>query len=161
MSGRNAKLYEALKRISEKDVQVIPATVTAVEGDTITVDVDGLEFFDVRLQSFVGGAAPGVMLKPKIGSVVLIERIGTENEYFVVMYSGLDAVDIKVGDSTYSQDAEGFSLTHDGESLKTLLKELIQGIQAITVQTNTGPSGTPINTTTFTTLSSRIEKLFK
>lgn len=46
-----------------------------------------------------------------------------------------------------------------GDDLVDLLKELIQAIQAITVPTPNGPSGTPINTAKFSSIASKAKKI--
>jgi hypothetical protein len=46
-----------------------------------------------------------------------------------------------------------------GETLKAKLEALIDAINAITVPTGVGPSGTPINAATFTTLKSQLTQI--
>lgn len=48
-----------------------------------------------------------------------------------------------------------------GETLHKILKETLEAIQALTVTTAMGPSGTPINISTFVSLGTRLETLME
>jgi phage baseplate assembly protein gpV len=51
-------------------------------------------------------------------------------------------------------------ILNNAESLGALMGELLDAIIALTVPTGTGPSGTPINNPTFSTLKTRFQELF-
>lgn len=79
-------------------------------------------------------------------------ELDSQGNVFIVNKSGKK---INIGDGAENAN-EPAAL---GETLKGLLEELIDGINAMTVPTPVGPSGTPINSATFTSIKTRLETI--
>lgn len=89
------KIKEALKRLNKLEALVFSATVTAFDEakKTVTVkDVDGLEFFDVRL-SAAEDAKNSLFIIPKVESSVLVAQIGNDlNTLFVIAINEVEKI---------------------------------------------------------------------
>ncbi len=131
-----------------------------VHARTVDVVVDGLTYFGVRLQA-VTGLPDGLFIKPKDGSFVILERLGQSNEMAVAFASELELVFLKIGNTELEADADGFAIARGTESLRKLLEDIASACKRITVPTNTGASGVPVNVPEFDSILNRIPNLFK
>lgn len=144
-------------------VPVFAATVTAVSGETCTVQFGMLELEDVRLKATVNGADDYLLLEPAIGSKVLVASLtGTDLAELAVVQvdavarfryvqSGLE-IDIDSATGKLSVKNEAVSLLDIFESLKTLLN-------GFKVNTPAGPSAGLLPDTTAAIV--QFEKGFK
>lgn len=125
-----------------------PATIVNVDHINQSCEVitpEGLTFYDVRLRSNIGGDQGGLIVYPSTGSPVIVGRLGTSNQLFVIKYGAADY----------------FTIKSQNESLKQILSDMIDAINQITVPTGTGPSGIPINAANFTAIKQRLNNLLK
>ena len=159
---QSKELYEALKKIFGTESNVIPAVVISVDKPACTcvVEFDELQIEDVRLRAAVSPGGDGVLLFPKVGSAVLVEKIGSKEDYFITMVSEVEEVRWKVDNTTFKV-ANGFTMTVGSESVRTILVDLMAQIKLLTVPTNVGPSGVPLNAAAFTAIENRIKTVFK
>lgn len=105
-----------------------------------------LIFEDVRLRAITDGENTGLIIFPKVGSYVILGSIdNSENSYYIAICSEIDT----------------FKLENDTESLATILSDLLTAIKAITVPTNVGPSGIPINIADFTAIGTRLDSILE
>lgn len=116
-------IREAVRKIMENkigDEKAMLCTVVSVSGSTCNVTTLDTEvnLFDVRLQT---SAANGVLLTPKVGSIVVVNPI-TDFEFVVIMFSEIDA--IKLLDGSFG----GLTKTQE---LKTQLDKTNDVVQAI------------------------------
>jgi hypothetical protein len=134
------ELYQALRAISKAEDQVLPGLVTTVETDTIDVDVAGVVYYGVRLKSVADGTGTGLVIKPKVGSVVLISKIGDQgNEFFVSMYSEVDTMHFKNAAVEMKVDDTGFLIKKGSDTLLQVLKMIIESQQQIMVLYGNNP----------------------
>ncbi len=161
MTQIKKELYIKLKQISSREATIFPAVVMEVDGNVLTVDNGGVEYFNVRLQP-TDSVMKGQRLVPKVNSIVLVERVGGDdsNELAVAMFSELDEYTVETDKVKYKQTAGGFDLVKQNESLKKLMKDMLAEVKKLTVQTNTGPSSVPINLAAFTAIETRIDNFF-
>ena len=68
---------------------------------------------------------------------------------------------LAVGQVEIGIESDKLSIKKGGVSLFDLLDGLLQGILALTVPTGTGPSGTPINATSFTELKTKLTQIMQ
>ena len=106
---------EALKRkfkdMLDPDL-VFPGVVTEVTGDVCTIERDGaVSYYDVRLKSVVGDN--GLIRTPRIGSVVLVSRLGLSNELYVCQYGDIEKIDYKCGKLTIGIQESGITIDCD------------------------------------------------
>jgi hypothetical protein len=144
-------------------LQSILATVKSVDeadGTCILVDDDGLEMFDVRLKPVLT-ESESVMMIPAVDSFVLIGRIEDDEEWLLLACEKLDKYRLTVDESIIEMTSDGIKVSKAGESLKSILNDLLEAIKTLTVPTGTGPSGTPINEAQFTSIENRVNNFLR
>lgn len=78
---------------------LILAEVKQVDNTTCTVAIDDLELSDVRLRAVVNEEESGIVVTPKVGSMVMITDLshGKMRDWAVIMYSEIDNITINGG----------------------------------------------------------------
>lgn len=156
------ELVETLRKITGSADSVFPAIVRAIDkvNNVCEVEYSEMEIGDVRLLAIIKENSKGCKFYPAENSVVLVQRLGNKGEFFIAMYSEIESVVIEVNE-TKMEIKEGFLFQKQNETLKKILDDLLDGIAAIIVPTNVGPSGKPLNAATFTTIKTRVAQLLK
>ncbi len=125
----------------------ITATVTAVSGDTCTVQLaGGLEIDDVKLKSTIGGS-DALLLIPKTGTQVsLLSYTGAPDNLTVVKVDEVEKISYKQnGLEVLIDSTDGKVKVANGQvSLKDVLDDLMRLLKQFKVFTPVGPSGTPL-----------------
>lgn len=104
--------------------------------------------------------AGGIYAEPAVGSLVCAVFISKEIA-FVVGSSELKEFSIKIENTTFQMDKDGFLLRKENETLKTLMADLIKAIKRMKFTTNTGSTIKLINEAEFTALEKRFNSLLK
>lgn len=104
--------------------------------------------------------AGGIYAEPAVGSLVCAVFISKEIA-FVVGSSELKEFSIKIENTTFQMDKDGFLLRKENETLKTLMADLIKAIKRMKFTTNTGSTIKLINEPEFTALEKRFNSLLK
>lgn len=112
MSGKKEKeLIEKLGKIGQAPIQVFPATVTAVDEATATVDVVDAyetEFYNVRLKASIDSDTNRVIMVPHQDSTILVGLIGnSENALYMVRASKVQKILADMARTTIEITAEG------------------------------------------------------
>lgn len=158
------ELLTLLSDLGKSGDAAFPAVVKHVDDDrTCTVvGADDTEFFDVRLQSITGQTA-GVYYKPAVNSVVLVERIGSSNEFAIILFSELESITSNVAGNQVTHDATGWELKKGADTLGAVLGDLMDAIQLITcpVVSVGAPTGVPVNAAVFAGIKARLEVFVK
>ena len=151
--SKTKQLYDALKKLSAPDANVFPGIVQQVMEDRAEVDVDGVIYYDVRLQS-VTESEKGLKLKPARNSVVLLQRIGnaSSNEFCICLLSEIDESSCIIGNTKLVQNASGFQISKGADSLKAILNDLISEVLKIYA---------PMNTAAITAIQQRVNQLLQ
>lgn len=163
---------------SATPVQVYPATVKSVEGETCTVLVNhaDLEVTGVRLQA---DPVAGLLLTPSVDSIVLVGCIENDlGNLFICQYSQLEKAEIKIENTSIYIDKEKaelkrgnvmvslgqsqLAITNGQESLKSLFSDLVSLLQTFIVLTAQGPSTglDPGTITKLTQLTIKLNQVF-
>ena len=122
-----------MKNVAKKDDHILPAIVKAVNDDgTIDVSFDDLLIKGCRIKS-ITGYDKGITVKPSIESVVLIERIGDTEQFFVIMYSAIDEHIVDTGNMVYKVNEDGHLVTNGEDTLKEVLTLIVEAVQPIVV----------------------------
>jgi len=153
---------QALNSNYKLSIQV--AKVVSVTSQYCTIDFeDGRPLLDqVRLKAVIDFNNNAFTIIPKVGSYVLVAPIMSDNSIQVIVaYSVVDKLSLQINNTKFIVDADGFYLARQGDNLRGVLCDLVDAINSITVPTGTGPSGTPINATTFQSIKTRIQKILK
>lgn len=131
MSKLDQDIRDAIKALAGGKRQVIQATVKSVSDSTCDVTLPGgLDIDGVRLRAITGNT--GLLLKPAVGSEVLIARLMNSDDFFVIMFSKVST----------------FSISNETVSLKTELDALLTALSSAIVQTPSGPGSFAANTIT-------------
>ena len=115
------KIAEKIRAIAKKgkisEVLILPAQVKSVSGTTCTVNIDDLEVTDVRLRAVINSETEQLLIKPKVGSYVLIADLsgGSFTDFAVLSYSEAESVSIKIGSQTINIDKNGI-VCNDGQN---------------------------------------------
>ncbi len=180
MTKNSVKIKAGIRELASNSFEVISGKVVAGSVNTAkyTMTVQITEHSEpiphVKL-SAVAQNGNGLVLFPKDNSDVVIGSVDGPGEWTLLQSSDLDKVLITIGNVIYEMDETKFSIQNGGvafdigssvfkintpaESLYQLLSDLITAITLLTVSTSTGPSGVPINVSTFTTLLTRLNNL--
>lgn len=137
-----------------KDVDETNNTCTLVD------DLDeSIEFLNVRLRPVIDGKE-AVTMFPKVGTWAIAEKIEEGTDMIVVAVGEVQKVKAVVGVSELEITAEGFSIKK-GETLGDILRDLCTSIQEITVNVTAvgSPTGVPINSAAFASISSRLNQV--
>jgi hypothetical protein len=118
-----------------------------------------LTYEDVRLRPVLDGAE-SFTLFPKVGTWVLAIRIEEDNDWMIIAAGEVDKVRMKCGTSEL-EIKNGFLIKKGSETMKKIMDDLFTAIQALTVNTNVGPSSVPINSGTFAAIKVRADNLLK
>jgi hypothetical protein len=165
---RYRKLAELIeKRISsDKMMPLFNAILKSVQGESCTVEVDGLEIDEVRLKATINGETNKLIIEPKIGSMVLVGSLTGDLKDLAVLKAD------EVGRLIYQQD--GLEILIDSTDRKVRIKNqevsvydlfqaLVDLLKQFKVYTPAGPSGTPLpdTVTAITTFETDFKKILK
>lgn len=132
-------IREAVQKMMENKIgndKSMLCTVVSVSGSTCnvtTLDTE-VDLFDVRLQT---ATANGVLLKPKVGSIVVVTPI-TDFEFVVVMFSELDTITLL--DGSFGGLVKVQELTEKVNNLEGQVNDLLSALQEVVIPL--APSGT-------------------
>lgn len=89
-----------------------PMEVVAVEGDTCRARLGELEIPGIRLAAIEGGASGGLLLKPAVGSIVLVADLSCSElrECAVVGYSEIESLTYRHGDTSVEANGSAVSV---------------------------------------------------
>ena len=154
------ELAEGLRQIGKRKTPTIAVEVLSVDkgNGTCVVKDDELQY-TVRLASVINDNAERFYLFPKVGSSVLIASIGEdENRYYVVAYSEIESVSLRIEDTQLTIDKAGIHLQRGEVDFKSLLNEL----KAAIIQTPSGPGNfAPNNVAKFDEINNKINELLQ
>jgi hypothetical protein len=154
-----------LKQIGRQDTDTTIMEVVSVdksEGTCVCYDGE-LEHTDVRLSAIIDvELKKQYFLFPKVGSTVLVTPIDNDYNYqFVSAISEPEEMFLRIGDTTFQIDENGFLIKRESETLRKLIVDLIEEIKAMKFTTNSGPTIKLINAPKFTAIENRFKQLLK
>lgn len=126
----------------------IQAKVVAVQNETCTVElVSGLQIEDVRLKASVNNKSNYLLVRPAVGSTVLLLSItGGLEDLAVLQVDEVKNIELKQNGLSILADAEDGRVQIENASvgLKEIFEDLSALLKAFKVFTPAGPSGTPL-----------------
>ena len=139
MGNRSKEIRDAIRKICGIDNQGLiffNAKIVSVDDETCTIDRNGLQFEDVRLAAVIDGNTKNLLIKPKVGSMVLVADLseGLLRDLAVIGWSEVDSITINRG--------ENGGLTNTPE-LKSQLDKLSKRVDDIISAINGAPTATP------------------
>lgn len=173
---KEIELINSLKKINKSTNVILPGKVISVNKNNFTCKVEFNENIyvdDVKLQA-LESFNEGIVVIPEENSYVLVGKILNSDQYFILAYTSIEKILIKIKNTELITSDEGIkfkfkntellindyiSVKTTNESLLELLANLIDLIMQLTVPTGTGPSGTPINASLFNQLKQRLNNI--
>ena len=156
-------IKETIQKLAESGNELYAkiVEVTAVDKDAKTCDVkpiDGSsEIFDVFLNL---DETTGQFREPIIGALICIVFI-TKETAVAVNYSELKQHNVKIKDTEFTIDENGFLLRKADENLAKLMDDLLKEIRLMKFTTNTGSTITLVNEPKFLAIQNRFKNLLK
>lgn len=92
-----SEIKESIKKMTSKGGAgiVFTAKVKSVDGETCTVELEGLTLTDVRLRAVVNGENSKILVTPKTDSYVLVvDLAGDLSQLAVVGYSEVEKIEV-------------------------------------------------------------------
>lgn len=145
------------------NAQIFPAKIKSIDGTKCSILIGQLELSDVRLRAVINNEDDKILVTPKVGSQVLVADLsgGNYRDLAVMKYSEVEKIEIKVANMEVVVNGGKISIKNASQNLYDLLVELIDAINALTVTTATGPSGTPINAVQFSAVKTKLGQLMQ
>jgi hypothetical protein len=100
--GKEKQIRESIQKIANagsRSSHFLNAEIVSVDSETCTVKRNGLELSDVRLSAVVNGNTKNLVIKPKVGSLVLIADLsGQMRDLVIIGWSEVDTITINGGE---------------------------------------------------------------
>ncbi|SDE76053.1 hypothetical protein [Riemerella columbipharyngis] len=133
-------LKQAIGLFSDKGLKVSIGKVTALSGNTCTVERENLPpLLDVRLQALKGDFSNHLLIKPKLNSqVVCLSVDGETAETCIVQYTEIESVEMSIGGAVLKVENGKLQIKNSAADLKELLTELLAELKTAIIQTPSG-----------------------
>lgn len=177
----NGPIRDAIAQLAgtyqKDDVYMVACTVTDVNEPTRTctcTSITGKSNTELQNVQLMAEVDDGMLLIPSIGSTIIV-GYSKRNVPYIALFSQIDKVVIVTGNSTITQTTDsivaangqstftikdaGYSLEWGTESMRNILSDLVDQIIGISVPTNTGVSGNPLNISALTEIKQRIQNI--
>ena len=102
----------------------------------------------------------GQFREPVVGALICIVFI-TKETAVAVNYSELEQYNVKIKETEFTIDENGFLLKKADENLAKLMDDLLKEILKMKFTTNTGSTITLVNSPEFTAIKNRFKNLLK
>lgn len=109
-----------------------PATVESVEGNTCTINVDGLSISDVRLRATIDDVADSVLLVPAVSAPVLVGSLsdGLDN-LFIVQVDSISEAHLKINETVFKLDKNGIEINSGENGGMVKIDEMVKWMQKV------------------------------
>ncbi|MDB4497832.1 hypothetical protein N9251_00660 [Gammaproteobacteria bacterium] len=172
----------------QQNVPIYHAKVLSVNEKNATCDVlyNNIEFKNVRLNAIIQETEIRLLVVPTVGSMVLMMDLSKDlREFCIIKYSAVQkllfdngTVQVNVDENvsvinetskllieskgiTINAGSGKVSIGNQSNSLLSILSGLIEQISLITVPTEVGPSGVPVNKLMFDIYSKELKALME
>lgn len=125
------EVRKKLDALQKGIVQHLPAKVVAVQEETCTVEYEGIEVYDVLLRASADGTESKYLIKPVVGSSVMMARVLHGKMFYVDMFSEIEEVEIIAN--------TGISIKTKQASMLDLLNKLVDEVKSAKIDTAQGP----------------------
>jgi len=133
-------------------------TVIKVYGeDLATVEIAEMQYDDVRLRLTDDSLDNKLVVRPKVGSLVLVADLTGEGRVLTIIDSeDVEELEFKQDSMNLKINKNGFVIENKGENLQTVLADFITEVSKIIVIQGTSP-----NVPALTQISERLKKVLK
>lgn len=148
MRNKSKEIRDAIRKICGIDNQGLiffNAEVVSVDSDTCTVKRNNINHTDVRLTAVIDGNHNKLLVKPKVGSMVLIADLseGLMRDLAVIAWSEVESLRCKTGNISIEVTETGINF-NDGTEGIAKLSQLISWMR--NVKTDLTTISTALNT---------------
>lgn len=131
-------------------------TVKTINGDTCTVD----DYEDVRLNAVIADLPSQITVYPKQDSKVIIARLESEDDAFVVGVSEIDRVVIKIDNQLFEMYEGKFTVKNSNADLKEILNSTYNQLKQSIINTPSGPGNfSPADIQAFEQINNKVNEL--
>lgn len=160
------KLWELLKPQTGKVIPLFNAVVKSIEGESCTIELDGLDIDEVRLKATINEEDDYILLSPKVGSMVLVGSLtGDLSDLAVLKVDQVEKLEYKQNGLEILVDSTDGKLQVKNEDISfvDVFQALTNLLKQFKVFTPTGPSGTPLpdTITALTQFETTFKKILK
>lgn len=128
----------------------ITAKVVSLKKESCAVKLaSGLELDDVRMKASINESGNFIVMRPKVGSTVLLLSItGTLEDLAIIKIDEIENIEIDQNGLNILIDSKDgkIRIENDNVSIKELFQDLTDLLKTLKVYTPSGPSGVPIIT---------------
>ncbi len=155
-------MRDILRKITQTGDEIYAkiCEVLSVDAENLTADLRPTDGSSDVLDALLQVSENGFFVEPKVGSLVVCVFL-TKETAVVVNHSELTQFDVKIENTEFQFDKDGFLLKKEDETLKELIQDLIKAIKAMKFTTNQGPTINLVNINDFISLEKRFNKLLK
>ena len=145
-------IKELLRNLVKED-RMIPVIckVKSVSGNNVLLEpLNGTAEFEARIQT---DDVSGIKIIPEEDSLVIAAFAENGNIPYVSLYSKVKEIELVITDKIL--------IANQTNNLGSILKELCEALETLTVTTPMGPSGIPINVAQITAVKTKLQNLLK
>lgn len=149
---------EAAKKANQNKSKfsIIVDQVKSIDGQTCSVGI----YEEVRLNSIIANLNSSITVYPKVGSMVAIARLDSDDSMFVISTSEIDKVSIKIGEQLFEMKDGKFTIKSGSIDLKTIITDTLSQLQNAVITTPNGPgSFSPADVSAFVQLKQKTNQL--
>lgn len=144
------ELYAKICEVISVDVEQKTADLKPLDGSAMIDDA----------YLMVDDENGGVFTEPKKGALVAVVFVSKEIAV-VVGTSELKQFNIKIEQTQFQMDKDGFLLKKENETLKKLMNDLLEAIKNMKFTTNTGSTILLVNLQEFISIQNRFKQFLK
>jgi len=130
-----------------KMIPLFNAEVKSIQGESCTIDLNGLELDEVRLKATINGKANKVIVTPAVGSMVLVGSLtGDLKDLAVLNVDEIEKLEyVQNGLNIIIDSSDGkVKIENANTSAYNLFQQLTDLLKQFKVYTPSGPSGTAL-----------------
>lgn len=133
-------------------------TVKEINGSICIVD----SYERVRLNAIIDDLQSQITIYPKVNSKVIIAKLENEDDVFVVGYSEIERVVIKMGNQLFEMHEGKFTIKNQSADLKEILNSTYSQLKQSIINTPSGPGNfSPTDVQAFEQLNNKVNQLLK
>lgn len=151
---------QAVKEANKKGVRRFPLMIETVVdvAETTCTTSDGID--DIRLNSIDADLNSKITIYPKIGSKIIYGRLNNSDDLFVLKYSEIDRIVIKMNEQYFEMKDGKFRILNQDADLKLIFNDLFTTLENSIIQTPSGAGKfNDLNKQKFKSLNQQIDKL--
>ncbi len=143
-----------------KPPNVLTGVVTKVKEDCCVVEEDatGKVFFKVAYNAIIDNGDDQIIVKPKENAQVLFVVAENNQDAYLVSHSAIEEIKGSLGLTSFLLDKNGYKIESEGENLKTVINDLINQINLIVVNPD---SGITPNVAAINAIQARLNKILQ